>query len=249
MGEPPPVISWPALLAPFHPPKWYRSAQNDTDVTENNAMLTFRLIRPNRRGYKEGMSLMNFVPDTITLKGPLSIPIHLLTEIERRMGTNPDTVGLKMICANLGVNFLNDVGLWMGRMGTLKRDGERWVMKPKPIPQRTLSAWLNGKEKMPIWRLAQAVTLLELIYLRLKTEAIGANLPKEDRVWLHLEIAAQWILRFNKKEELLPWLALLRRALDTRLKTDAGRSAHAAQLFTDYAGWLEQCQTLGRELI
>jgi hypothetical protein len=165
------------------------------------------------------------------------------------MNTNTYTVGLKMICANLGVNFLNEVGIGMGRMGTLKREGDDWIMKPKPIPKQTLSVWLNGKEKMPVWRVAQAVTLLELIYIRMKTEAIAANLPKDDMLWLHLEISAKWILRFNKKEELIPWLALLRRALDERLKTDAGRSAPAAQLFHDYASWLEQCQTLGKELI
>jgi hypothetical protein len=200
-------------------------------------------IRQNRR-----MNL-NVIPASISLKGPLLLPVGLMTETKCRMNTTTYTVGLKMICANLGVHFLNEVGVWMGRMGTLKREGDDWIMEPKPIPKQTLSVWLNGKEKMPVWRVAQAVTLLELLYLRMKTEAIAANLPQDDMWWLHLEISAKWILRFNKKEELLPWLALLRRAIDERLKTDAGQSAPAAQLFHDYASWLEQCQTLGKELI
>jgi len=144
------------------------------------------------------MNRRDVIPASISLKGPLSLPVGLVTETECGMNTNIYPGGLKMICANLGVHFLNEVGVWMGRMGTLKREGDDWIMEPKPIPKQTLSVWLNGKEQMPGWRIAQAVTLLELIYLRMKTEAIAANLPPDDMLWLHLEISAKWILRFNK---------------------------------------------------
>jgi hypothetical protein len=175
----------------------------------------------------------------------LSIPIGLVKETEHRMGTNSYTIGLKMICASLGVNFLNEVGVWMGDLGTLKREGDGWTMKPKPIPKANLSAWINGKkEKMPVWRLSQAVVLLEYVYIVMKAEATAARLPEDDMIWLHLQISAKWFALFNKKVELIPWLDLLRHALYERLKMDSGRSPTAKQLFQYYASWLDECRAL-----
>jgi len=62
------------------------------------------------------MNRRDVIPASISLKGPLSLPVGLVTETKCRMNTNIYPGGLKMICANLGVHFLNEVGVWMGRM-------------------------------------------------------------------------------------------------------------------------------------
>ena len=70
-----------------------------------------------------------------------------------------------------------------------------------------------------------------------KHEANALNVPEDDLLWLYLQISAKWFARFNKKEELIPWLELMRRALYDRLKIDAARSADAAKLFQIYDNW------------
>jgi hypothetical protein len=193
------------------------------------------------------MALMNFIPASISMKGPLSIPVGLVKDTERRMDTNTYTIGLKMLCTAQNLDFLNQVGVWMGNMGTLKREGEGWMMKPKPIPKQTLSVWYNGKEKMPVWRLAQAVVLLESTHVMLKAEAEAAQLPKNDMTWMHLDISKQWLARFFQKEELTPWLDLLRHAVYERLERDSARSPAAKRFFHHYANWLEECRAQAKE--
>jgi hypothetical protein len=190
---------------------------------------------------------MNFVPESISVKGSWSIPVKIAMDTAERMNTNSYTIGLKMLCTIHGVNFLNEVGIWMGNLGSIQREGDGWGLKPKAIPKPTLSAWYNGREKMPTWRLAQAVALLELVHITMRNEANAAKLPKDDMIWTHLKMAKGWFAQFNKKEELGQWLDLLRRALHERLKRDAGKSETAKQLFQHYENWLEECRVLGKK--
>jgi hypothetical protein len=191
------------------------------------------------------MNILRGIPDAISVKIPLKPPVGLIMDTGARMSTNTYTVGLRMLCTILRVNFINHLGSLMGRMGTLGRDGVRWVMRPKPIPQPALSNWINGKEKIPVWRLAQAVVLLEWIYVVMKAEAKAEELPEDDITRLHLELARRWFSEFNKEADLHPWLELLRRALHGQLERDAGRSENAKQLFQHYESWRAELLTMG----
>jgi hypothetical protein len=193
------------------------------------------------------MNFMNVVPQEIALKGTLSMSAHLLKQPKQRIVTKDYTVVLPIICASLRVNLLNDLRLLMGNLGTLKRDGDGWVMQPKEIPKQTFGAWINGKEKMPIWRLAQAVTILESVYVQQKADAKAMNLPGDDIFWEHLSVSAKWISAFNQDDKLAPWLHLLRQALHVRLKIDSARSAEVKKFFHCYEDWLLSCGALEKE--
>jgi hypothetical protein len=180
------------------------------------------------------MNFQTLTPTRLQLKHPVSLPAPVDADTLERMETHTWTRALKSFAAALDFK-LDDLRKKMGELGTLKHlGGDEWELRPKQIPPSCFSEWLSGSEKIPVWRLAEAVIVLEWVTVELWCSAKEAGLPKDHAVHFYLKMANTWWKYFNLNETLRPWSALFRGALRDRLRQNRDRSEYARKIFEHY---------------
>jgi hypothetical protein len=107
-------------------------------------------------------------------------------------------------------------------------------LHPRILNQAQFAQWLGGRNKMPTWRLAQCVAVLEAILVEQRAEGEKILEPDDPKFALW-EADARNIAAFERDEELRNYLDRFRVTFRRLLKEEAGKGPTEAIRYDRYA--------------
>jgi hypothetical protein len=115
-------------------------------------------------------------------------------------------------------------------------------LHPRDISHSQFSNWLAGREKMPLWRLAQCLAVLEAIVIEQRHEAISSGeFETDDPTFTLLDSAETDINRFVDNDEVLrAWLDRFRVTWRRILKEQSEKGPVEAKRYDRYAAHLHK---------